>query len=264
MPPDPPAEPPRLALVASSAERAQAALAELATRYDAVGLAQADIVVTLGGDGLLLDTLHRLLDLGLRVPVYGMNRGTTGWLLNPYDPDGLPDRLAGAHETSLSPLRLSAWDTDGAPLPDALAFNEVALRRLGNQSARVRVGVDGVERLADLRGDGVLVATPAGSTAYNLSAHGPIVPLDAGLLALTPICPLTPRRWPGALLPHDAVVRFDVLEAAKRPVAASADQRELVEVGAVEVRQEPGAAMTVLFDRGRALEERVIAEQFLV
>jgi NAD+ kinase len=256
-------ERPRIAFRASSAAPARAAWTELTGRYPDVPAEQADVIVTLGGDGLLLDTLHRLVALGRDVPVFGMNRGTLGFLLNEYAADDLPARITGASRAEVSPLRMRAWDGSGRRLPDLLAFNEVALRRHGQQSARLRVLIDGVERLPMLVGDGALVATPVGSTAYNRSAHGPIIPLAAHLLALTPICPLRPRRWPGALLPHRVVVRFDVLDGGKRPVSATADQREVVEVAAVEVAEAGELARTLLFD-DTALEERVLAEQFEV
>jgi len=254
----------RLAFRASTTPAAQSALEELTKRYGAVPLDEADIVIALGGDGSLIQTLHAVLDLtnSPTPPVYGMNRGTTGFLMNHYEADGLAERLAAAVPSVLRPLEMRALDLDGAPTPAQLACNEVALRRVGEQSARLRVSVDGEVRLEELRGDGVMVATPAGSTAYNLSAHGPILPLGAGLLALTPICPMTPRRWAGALLKHDAVVRFDVLEAEKRPVVATSDQRRLVRVSAVEVREATDRPLTLLFDPDRSLDERLVREQF--
>jgi NAD+ kinase len=237
-------------------------LAELVARHGEVAEEEADTVVALGGDGLVLDVLHRLVDLPEPPPIYGMNRGTTGFLLNGYHPDDLTARLAAATATRVVPLECRAWDTDGRELPMLRAFNEVALRRLNNQSARIRVVVDGVERLEELACDGVLVATPAGSTAYNLSARGPILPLESNLLALTPICPLRPRRWAGALLRNTRTIAFEVLDPVKRPVAVSADQRELVEVGRVEVRESRGTELRLLFDDGQGLAERVLAEQF--
>ncbi len=253
---------PRLAFTASSAPAAQHAFAHLTARHGNVAEADADIVVALGGDGQMLDVLHRLLRGERRPPIYGMNRGTTGFLLNDYRSDGLEQRLEAAVTNRVIPLECRAWDASGNELPLMRAFNEVALRRLSNQSARIRVSVDDVERLPELACDGVLVATPAGSTAYNLSARGPILPLESNLLALTPICPLRPRRWTGAVLRHTRDITFDVLEPRKRPVAVSADQRELVEVSRVEVRESREDEMFLLFDAGQGLAERVLAEQF--
>jgi NAD+ kinase len=254
--------PPRLAFVASSAPAAQAALEDLTGRFGNVAEHECDVVVALGGDGLVLDVLHRLLRRRNPPGIYGMNRGTTGFLLNGYDGDDLVARISAAAPTRVVPLECRAWSAAGEELPLMRAFNEVALRRLSNQSARIRVFVDGIERLAELAGDGVLVATAAGSTAYNLSARGPILPLESNLLALTPICPLRPRHWTGALLRHRRVVTFEVLDPVKRPVAVSADQRELVEVTRVEVRESRDTEMHLLFDEGQGLAERVLAEQF--
>jgi NAD+ kinase len=254
--------PPRLTFHASSAPAARAAFDDLVARYGSVPEQDADVVVALGGDGLVLDVLHRLLEHGDAPAIYGMNRGTTGFLLNGYDPDDLEARVASAAVTQVVPLECRAWSTSGEELPMLSAFNEVALRRLSNQSARIRVSVDGVERLAELACDGVLVATPAGSTAYNLSAHGPILPLESNVLALTPICPLRPRRWTGAVLRNSRSIAFEVLDPVKRPVAVSADQRELVEVSRVEVRESRQTVMRLLFDDGQGLAERVLDEQF--
>lgn len=253
---------PRMAFTASQAPVAQEALEYLVGRHGNVDEAEADVVVALGGDGLVLDVLRRLSTLEGAPGIYGMNRGTTGFLLNPYDSQDLPRRVEAAVATRVVPLECRAWSADGEPLPLLHAFNEVALRRESNQSARIRVLVDGVERLAELACDGVLVATPAGSTAYNLSARGPILPLESNLLALTPICPLRPRRWTGALLRTVRTISFEVLDPIKRPVAVSADQRELVEVSRVEVRESREVAMHLLFDEGQGLAERVLAEQF--
>ncbi len=255
-------EQPRLAVVASRAPGAQAALSELEARYETVAEDEADVVVALGGDGLVLEVLHRLLGQGKAPRVYGMNRGTRGFLLNEYDAADLPARVAASQQTQVHPLRSRAWDVDGERLPDALAFNEVTLRRVGMQSARIRVAVDGTVRLEELVGDGILLATAAGSTAYNLSARGPILPLGSSLLALTPICPLRPRRWPGALLTHDALVRFDILDHTTRPVALTADQSETEHVGRVEVSEAREVTLTLLFESGRSLADRVVAEQF--
>src|SRR6195952_191120 len=253
---------PRLTFIASSAPAARAALDDLVARHGNVHEQDADVVVALGGDGLVLDVLHRLVDRGEAPAIYGMNRGTTGFLLNMFDPENLIERVQAASPTRVVPLDCRAWDTDGKELPMLRAFNEVALRRLSNQSARIRVVVDGVERLAELACDGVLVATPAGSTAYNLSARGPILPLGSNVLALTPICPLRPRRWTGAVLRSGRTITFEVLDPVKRPVAVSADQREQVEVSRVEVAESGTTMMQLLFDAGQGLAERVLAEQF--
>jgi NAD+ kinase len=212
----------------------------------------------------MIDTLHRILALppdAPRPPVFGMNRCTAGFLMNDFAADGLHERVQQAVPTTIVPLRMHVHDLDGQALPDELACNEVAMRRLHGQSARLRLIVDDEVRIPELVGDGVLIATPAGSTAYNRSAHGPIISLGAGLLALTPICPMRPRRWTGALLPHrSVVVRIEVLSGATRPVAAT-DQRELVPVGSVEVA-EADEELRLLFDSGSALDQRVLREQF--
>jgi NAD+ kinase len=255
---------PRIAFTSSPAPQAQAAMETLRRAYGAVPFDEADVIVAVGGDGAMIDTLHRILALPAgapRPPVFGMNRGTAGFLMNDFAADGLYERVQQAVPNTIVPLRMRARDLDGRVLPDELACNEVALRRLHGQSARLRLIVDGELRIPELVGDGVLVATPAGSTAYNRSAHGPIIPLGTGLLALTPICPMRPRRWSGALLPHHSVVRIEVLSAATRPVAATADQREQVPVGSVEVA-EADEELRLLFDSGSALDERVRREQF--
>jgi NAD+ kinase len=250
---------PTIAFIAAESDAAQAALTELSARYDHVAPERADIIVALGGDGLMLQTLHRFLDRG--VPLFGMHRGTVGFLLNEYRVDDLPGRLARAVRVELRPLRLDVTTVDGARAT-ALAINEVSLLRQMRQAAKIRILIDGVERMAELICDGVLVATPAGSTAYNLSAHGPIVPLGAGLLALTPISAFRPRRWRGALLPHGATVAFEVLEADKRPVSATADFLETRDVARVEVREASDVTLTLLFDPEHNFEERVLKEQF--
>ena len=255
--PQPPA--PKIAVVAADGEAAQQALAELVARYRCVDAAEAEIVIPLGGDGFLLETLHRFL--GRRVPIYGMDRGSVGFLMNPYRPEGLLDRLATAQPVLLHPLEMIAHDTHGAR-HRALAFNEVSLLRETRQAAKLRVVVDGVVRLDELMADGILLATPVGSTAYNLSAHGPIIPLGAGVLGLTPISAFRPRRWRGALLRHEARVRIDALETDKRPVSAVADFTEARDVVSVEIREDREIAMTLLFDRDANLEERVFKEQF--
>ncbi len=252
----------QLAFAASRAPAAREAYDALVAEHGGVPEDEADVVVVLGGDGLVLDVLHRVSHLPRPPRIYGMNRGTRGFLLNDYAADGLVDRVDEAQPSVVVPLECRAWDLAGDELPPLRAFNEVALRRLSNQSARIRVLVDDVERLPELACDGVLVATPAGSTAYNLSARGPILPLESNVLALTPICPLRPRRWTGAVLRSRRRVTFEVLDPEKRPVAVSADQREQAEVSRVEVAESRTASMQLLFDAGQGLAERVIAEQF--
>ena len=248
-----------LAFVASDRPEAQAARLALAARYGAVSEAEADVIVALGGDGQMLETLHG--NLKRRTPVYGMNRGSVGFLMNDYVEDDLVQRIVEAERTVIHPLQMDAWGETGE-VHTGLAINEVSLLRQTRQSAKLRVTVDDRVRLEELSCDGCMVATPAGSTAYNLSAHGPIIPLDARILALTPISAFRPRRWRGALLSHHAKVRFDVLEADKRPVSATADNFEVRRVSRVEVRERRDVALTMLFDAGRSFDERVIAEQF--
>ena len=255
-----PRNPLRVAFVASEAEAAQAALAELRQRYGVIDPREAEVIVPLGGDGFMLETLHRFVSSGR--PIFGMHRGSVGFLMNPYRPEGLYERLGAAQPVDLHPLEMAATREDGA-CQRAIAFNEVSLLRESRQAAKLRVSVDGVVRLEELMADGVLLATPVGSTAYNLSAHGPIVPLGAGILALTPISAFRPRRWRGALLPLGAQVRIDVLEADKRPVSAVADFTEVRDVVSVEIHETRDIAMTLLFDREFNLEERVFKEQFL-
>jgi NAD+ kinase len=249
-----------VAFVASEAEAAQQALAELHHRYGRVEPQQADVIVPLGGDGFMLETVHRFVGSGK--PIFGMHRGSVGFLMNSYRLDGLYERLAAAQPVELHPLEMSAWQEDGTCCR-AVAFNEVSLLRESRQAAKLRVSVDNVVRLEELLADGILLSTPVGSTAYNLSAHGPIIPLGAGVLALTPISAFRPRRWRGALLPHGAQVRIDALESDKRPVSAVADFTEVRDVLAVEIHENRDIAMTVLFDRDANLEERVLKEQFL-
>jgi NAD+ kinase len=252
--------PPRLAILAAQNEPARAAQEALTARYGAADPDSADVVVALGGDGFMLETLHRFLRRG--VPVYGMNRGSVGFLMNDYREDDLPARIAAAQSATLHPLRMRAFRNGAAE--EALAINEVSLLRESRQAAKVRILVDGKQRLEELICDGILVSTPAGSTAYNLSAHGPIVPLDANLLPLTPISAFRPRRWRGALLPASAEVVFEILEPDKRPVAAVADYTEVRDVRRVEVREARDVSLTLLFDPDHGLSERIIAEQFTV
>jgi NAD+ kinase len=251
----------KLSFTASARPEAQEALIRLRHAYGDVGEQDADVVVALGGDGHILETLRkRLKD---RKPVYGMNRGTVGFLMNDYGEAGLVERLEKAEHVRIRPLVSKCETLDGATMTER-AFNEVSLIRQTAQSARLRISVDGAVRMAELLCDGILVATPAGSTAYNLSAHGPILPINARLLAMTPISAFRPRRWRGALLPHGAQVRIEVLEPERRSVSAAADNLETRDVAAVEIREDPAAALTVLFDRGHALDERILREQFNV
>ena len=250
----------RIAFVASSAPEALAAREDLVRRYGDRAPEEADVIVALGGDGFMLQTLHATG--GREGPaVYGMNRGTVGFLMNAYAPDDLPDRLAAAEETAINPLAMEAVDSAGR-MHRALAINEVSLLRAGPQAANLMIRVDGRVRLDSLVCDGALVCTPAGSTAYNYSAHGPILPIGADVLALTAMAAFRPRRWRGALLPKSAVVSFDVLEVAKRPVMADADGRSVRDVRSVEIRSEPSVVHRLLFDPGHGLEERLIREQF--
>jgi len=251
--------PERIAFLASEHEAAQAALAELARSYGNVPPEKAEVIVTLGGDGFMLETLHKFLELG--APIYGVHRGSVGFLMNTYEPAGLPARLARAQSVTLHPLEMGARDRRGEQRR-AIAFNEVSLLRQGRQAAKLRVSVDGVVRVDELMCDGVLVATPVGSTAYNLSAHGPIIPLGADILALTPITPFRPRRWRGALLPRSATVRLETLEGEKRPVSATADFTEVRDVAEVTVKETRAVSQTVLFDPEHNLEERILKEQF--
>jgi NAD+ kinase len=251
----------RIAIVAAPTQQASEAMALLVDAFGNADLDDAQVVVALGGDGLMLETQHRLL--GRNLPVYGMNCGSVGFLMNDFRSDALPDRLAAAQAALLHPLRMRAFLGQGEPV-EALAINEVSLLRETRQAAKIRIQVDGKERLSELVCDGVLVATPAGSTAYNLSAHGPIIPLGANLLPLTPISAFRPRRWRGALLPAEARVVFDVLEPEKRPVAAVADYTEVRDVRRVEVREDRTVTLTMLFDPDHGLSERIIAEQFTV
>lgn len=250
---------PRIAFSASERQDAQDARDALTARYGSVPEDQAEVIVALGGDGFMLETLHRNLKRG--TPVYGMNRGSVGFLMNDHEEDGLLERLATAEPTVIHPLQMDAW-SEGGQVHSGLAINEVSLLRQTRQSAKLRILVDDKVRMEELNCDGCLVATPAGSTAYNLSAHGPIIPLDARALALTPISAFRPRRWRGALLPHEARVCFEVLEPDKRPVSATADSLEVRRVRRVEVRERRDIRLTMLFDANRSYEERVLAEQF--
>ena len=249
----------KIAFTASRAPVAQTALAALADRYGDAPPEEADVIVALGGDGFMLQTLHHTQEL--RAPVYGMNRGTIGFLMNDYAEARLIARLGAAEEAEINPLIMRATHADGA-VSHALAINEVALLRAGPQAAKLRISVDGRLRMQELVCDGALLATPAGSTAYNYSAHGPILPIGADVLALTAMAAFRPRRWRGALLPKRAEVRFDVLEHEKRPVMADADGKSHRDVVTVEIRSEPAVSHRILFDPGLGLEERLISEQF--
>lgn len=250
---------PALAFTASERPEAQAACERLTARYGQVKEAEADVIVALGGDGFMLETLHR--NLARPTPIFGLNRGSVGFLMNDYDEDDLPARIAAAERTVIHPLQMDARVESGQ-VHSGLAINEVSLLRQTRQSAKLRITIDDKVRLEELTCDGCMVATPAGSTAYNLSAHGPIIPLDARILALTPISAFRPRRWRGALVPHQARVRFEILEGDKRPVSATADGFEVRRVTCVDVRERRDVALTMLFDAGRSFEERVLAEQF--
>ena len=250
---------PRLAFVAASTQAARTVRAALEKRYGAVSPAEADVIVALGGDGLMLQTLHR--NLRRRTPIFGMNLGTVGFLMNQYRATGLPGRIRKARHVSLTPLRMVATTARGQR-HEAIAINEVSLLRSSRQTARIAVAVDGNTRIPDLYCDGAMVATPAGSTAYNLSAHGPILPLGAGLLALTPINAFRPRRWRGALLPRASKVDLTILDPRKRPVAAAADSVEIANVTKVVVTEAIDIELALLFDPEHDLEERILKEQF--
>jgi NAD+ kinase len=249
----------RIAFVASAGAEAQTALTQLSGLYGNCDPADADVVVALGGDGLMLQTLHQHMRTGK--PIYGMHRGTVGFLMNEFGSHDLRARLAAARESLIHPLLMRATDVHGA-LHIHHAINEVALFRQIYQAARLRILVDAHERMPELIADGILVATPAGSTAYNLSVQGPILPINAALLALTPISAFRPRRWRGALLPDTAYVTIEVLEGEKRPVAAVADHDEVRDVRRVEVLSDKTISMRMLFDPGHSLEERILREQF--
>lgn len=250
----------KIAFQANSTEIAQAARRALVAQYGDVAPSEADVIVALGGDGFMLQTLHGTMDLD--APVYGMNCGTIGFLMNEYAEGDLFARLGNAEEELINPLAMRATRASG-DVHDALAINEVSLLRQGAQAAKLRISVDGKVRMDELVCDGALVSTPAGSTAYNYSAHGPILPIGSGVLALTAMAAFRPRRWRGALLPQSAEVRFDVLEPDKRPMMAEADSRSVRDVVAVEVRSEPSVTHRILFDPGHGLEERLTREQFV-
>jgi NAD+ kinase len=251
----------KMACVHSGSERARQGFEILRTKYEFVDVDQADVIVALGGDGFLLSTMHEHLDTGL--PIYGMNRGTVGFMLNEFNEDDLLSRVQNARRETIHPLRMIATDNYGKA-SQSLAFNEVSLIRYSNQSANIRILVNGKVRMEKLICDGVLVATPAGSTAYNLSAHGPVIPLGASVLALTPVSPFRPRRWKGAVLPANSVFDFEIIDPGKRPVGAAADSFEVKNAVTVTVREATDIKVPVLFDQGHSLEERIITEQFSV
>ncbi len=248
-----------IGFVASSSPKAQAALEFLKSKYGATDPGEADAIVALGGDGFMLHTLHTYLDR--KVPIYGMNRGSVGFLMNAYREGDLLERVQQAQTVTLYPLKMKATPKEGDPV-EALGFNEVSLFRESRQAAKIRIEVDGIERISELICDGVLVATAAGSTAYNLSAHGPIIPIGAAVLALTPIAPFRPRRWRGALLPEDVTVLFETREQKKRPVSVTADFTEVRDVSRVEVVEDQSHRVRLLFDPEHNLEERILGEQF--
>ncbi len=250
----------RIGFVSGPSEMAKKAMSRLRARYGSVPPEEADVVVALGGDGLMLETLHRFMDRD--VAIYGMNRGTVGFLLNQYRESGLRRRLAIAERVELKPLHMRARTVSGEVV-EAISINEVSLLRETRQAAKLRLSVDGTTRLDELICDGVIVATPAGSTAYNLSAHGSIIPLGAELLALTPISAFRPRRWRGALLPATARVTIEVMEPRKRPVSAVADYTEVRDVKQVSIRESPSITLTLLFDPEHNLEDRILNEQFI-
>jgi NAD+ kinase len=249
-----------IAIAAADGPEAREALENLSGRYETVAAEDADIVVALGGDGFMLETLHRHMPEGK--PIYGMNRGSIGFLMNAYEEEGLLERLEKAEPVQVRPLKMTATDTAGND-HQALAINEVSLLRQTRFAAKLRIEIDGVERMTELVCDGALVATPAGSTAYNVSAHGPIIPIGADVLALTPISAFRPRRWRGALLPETATVTFEVSDPGVRSVSATADFTEVRDVARVTVSQDSGNAVTLLFDPEHDLEERIVKEQFL-
>jgi NAD+ kinase len=249
-----------LHFVASDSPEAQDSLRQMRDRYGDAGPEQAEIIVALGGDGFMLQTLHAFLERNR--PIYGMNFGSIGFLMNEFEVENLDQRLEAAEPATVHPLRMRATTRKGKSV-EALAFNEVSLLRETRQAAKIRILIDGKVRISELICDGVIISTPAGSTAYNLSAHGPILPIDAALLALTPISAFRPRRWHGALLSHHANTRFEIIEADKRPVSAVADAHEVRDVLAVAVAEDRSITMTMLFDRGHSLDERILAEQFV-
>ncbi|MGI9514206.1 MAG: NAD kinase [Anderseniella sp.] len=249
----------KLHFISSQAPEAIKAAQKLKHSFGQAQLDGADVIVALGGDGLMLETVHSVLDTGQAI--FGMNRGSVGFLMNEFETDSLIDRIAAATETIIHPLNMTVTDKQGTT-HSALAFNEVSMLRQRHQAAKLRISIDGKVRLDELVCDGIIVATPAGSTAYNLSAHGPILPINSPLLALTPISPFRPRRWRGAILSHEAEVEIEMLEADKRPVSAVADQTEFRDIVKVVVSEDEKRSARLLFDDGHSLAERVLNEQF--
>ena len=250
----------RIHFTSSEAENAQAACKRLIHQYGQSRILDADVVVALGGDGFMLETMHRYMASGL--PIYGMNQGTVGFLLNIYSEVDLLDRLEAGKITRLHPLKMTAIDAQGK-ITEALAINEVSLLRESRQTAKIQISIDGDVKVEELTCDGVLVATPAGSTAYNFSGHGPILPVNAGVLALTPISAFRPRRWRGAILPREAKIEFKINESKKRPVSAVADAVEVRDVSSVSVVEAPDITINLLFDPEHNLEQRILDEQFI-
>lgn len=249
----------RIAFLASDAPEARRALQRLVKTHGNAAPEKADVIVALGGDGLMLQTLHK--SLAWKLPIYGMNRGSVGFLMNDYDEKHLPEKLAAAELTTIRPLKMTATTANGAKHL-AIAFNEVSLLRQRSQAAKLTIKIDGHTRLEELICDGILVATPVGSTAYNLSAQGPILPIGSPLLAITPLSAFRPRRWRGAIIPHTGKVTIDIQEADKRPVAAVADHLEVRNIVNVEIAEDRKRAAKLLFDPGHSLAERVLTEQF--
>ncbi|MCB2049443.1 MAG: NAD kinase [Novosphingobium sp.] len=254
----------KLALILSDSEKAQAGASRLRRAHDWVEPDEADVFVVVGGDGFLLYVLHEMIDRGVVKPAYGLHLGTVGFLMNSsHDATSIASKVRNAHRVSVRPLEMHATTQSGEQICHH-AINEVSLLRETRQTAKLEVIINGRVRMTELAGDGVLVATPAGSTAYNLSANGPILPLGSGMLALTPISPFRPRRWRGAILPDSAEVEFRVRESAKRPVAAVADQKEVRDIRHVRIKASREKELTLLFDPGASLEERIFSEQFQV
>lgn len=252
----------KIGLCAASTKAAQQAAKELQQKIQFVPENEADILVVLGGDGFMLETVHRLVHAGQVKPIYGMNQGTIGFLMNHYNTDDIISKISKAHSVCLKPLVMRAVDKDGQ-VYESLAINEVAVHRQSKFASKIRIKIDNIVRLPELVCDGVMLSTPAGSTAYNLSALGPILPLDSNLLALTPVSAFRPRRWHGALLHHRKKIMFEVLEREKRPVMVTADHREFKDVVSVEISEDSSQCFTLLFDANHHLEERIFLEQFV-